>query len=113
MAYDEELVTRFRKALGDLDGVREQRMMGGLCFMLNGNMIGGCDQTKEGARRFMFRVGKENAEEALARPGAEQMEMGGRVMRGFVFVDESDCGAKALKDWTKLALRFVATLPPK
>lgn len=113
MAYDEALADRFRTALADCKGLSEQRMMGGVCFMQNGNMIGGCDRTKDGARRFMFRVGKENAAEALKRPGAVQMEMGGRVMHGFVFVDEADCGAKALKDWVAFSLRFVSTLPPK
>lgn len=113
MAYDEELADRFRGVLAGMDGISERRMMGGLCLMLNGNMIGGCDRTKDGVRRFMFRVGKENAAEALSRPGAEQMEMGGRTMRGFVFVGENACGEKALKDWIALSLSFVSTLPPK
>lgn len=113
MAYDEDLADRFRGALADLDGLSERRMMGGICFMLDGNMIGGCDRTKDGVRRFIFRVGKENAAQALSRPAAVQMEMGGHTMRRFVFVDESVCDADTLKDWVALALTFVSTLPPK
>jgi len=113
VAYDEGLAKRFRTALRRRKGIAEQRMMGGLCFMLSGNMIGGCDRTKTGEGRFMFRVGKDNYADALERSGARPMEMGGRTMRGFVFVDEAACDAATLKDWVDFALRFVKTLPPK
>jgi len=113
MAYDEELTDRFREALGGLPGVSEKRMMGGVCFMLDGNMIGGADRPKTGARRFMFRVGKDNHADALKREGAEPMEMGGRRMRGFIFVEADGLDEAGLKDWISLALGFVTTLPPK
>ena len=83
MAYDEELAERFRDALGGRVGISEKRMMGGVCFLLNGNMIGGCDRTKSGERRFMFRVGKDNDEAAAELTGASPMIQGGRRMRGF------------------------------
>ena len=88
-------------------------MMGGVCFLLDGNMIGGADRSKEGERRFMFRVGKENAVAATARPDAQPMEMGGKRMSGFFFVDAETCDADRLKDWIALSLSFVGTLPPK
>ena len=113
MAHDPVLATRFRDALGPREGVGEKRMMGGVCFLLNGNMIGGADRTKTGQGRFLFRVGKENDEAALARPGATGMVQGGRRMRGFVFVAEDDCDDAMLRDWVAFALEFVATLPPK
>jgi len=113
MAYDEDLTTRFRQTLNGLDDVEEKRMMGGVCFMVNGNMLGGADRQKDGSRRFMFRVGKENQAEALKRPGAKIMEMGGRRMGGFVFVDAEQCDDQALKSWVDLALIFVAALPAK
>lgn len=113
MAYDEDLADRFRKALSRRKDISEKRMMGGICFMDRGNMIGGCDRAKTGQRRFMFRVGKENMEQALSREGAEVMEMGGRQMSGFVFIDEKHCDAAALKDWADFALRFTRTLPAK
>ena len=113
MAYDEDLAERMRQALEGLGGITEKRMMGGICFMLNGNMIGGADRTKEGQRRFMFRVGKDNHAEALGRPGAMPMEMGGRRMSGFVFVDAEDCDDGDLRDWIALARSFVAELPAK
>ena len=113
MAYDEKLAARYRNGLTGRKGISEKRMMGGVCFFQHGNMIGGADRTKDGAGRFMFRVGKDNEEEALSRPGASIMEQGGRRMGGLVFVDEASCDAKALKGWLVLALGFVGKLPPK
>ena len=55
MAHDSVTADRFREALGAMNGLAEKRMMGGLCFMLNGNMIGGADRTRDGVGRFMFR----------------------------------------------------------
>lgn len=113
MAVDELLNERFRDALGGLKGVSEKRMMGGVCFLLNGNMLGGADRTKAGDGRFMFRVGKDNEAEALKRPGASVMEQGGRRMGGLVFVEEAACDDAALKGWVALALDFVGNLPKK
>ncbi len=113
MAYDEALAARFRETLEGMPGVSEKRMMGGICFFLNGNMIGGADQAGSGERRFMFRVGKENEPEALARDGARIVEMGGRRMGGMIFVDQQICDSKTLNEWVSLSLSFVETLPPK
>lgn len=113
MAYDEELTGRFRATLNGLEGVVEKRMMGGVCFMVNGNMLGGADRQKDGKRRFMFRVGKENQADALKRPGAEVMEMGGKRMAGFIFVDAESCDDRRLKSWIDLSLIYVAALPAK
>ncbi|TMJ64941.1 MAG: TfoX/Sxy family protein, partial [Alphaproteobacteria bacterium] len=41
MAVDEDLAERMRAVLGTTGAVREVRMFGGLCFMLNGNMLAG------------------------------------------------------------------------
>ncbi len=113
MAYDEDLAERFRKAAHSLGAMSEKRMMGGVCFLLNGNMLGGADRNKEGLRRFMFRVGKDAHAEALNRPGAMPMEMGGRRMTGFIFVDAEQCDDGMLADWIRLACSFVAELPAK
>ncbi len=113
MAYDEELASRFRSALTDMDGVSEKRMMGGICFFHHGNMIGGADRAKSGERCFMFRVGKDSEVEALSRRGATPVEFGARRMGGMVFVDASECDEEAIKSWIALTLQFVSALPPK
>lgn len=111
MAYSELQAERFRQALGDRDGVIAKRMMGGLILMLNGNMLGGVDKDASGHDRFMFRVGPGGVAEALSRPGASEVEMGGRRMNGFVFV--ADCDDAELAGWVRLALDYVEVLPPK
>ncbi len=113
MAVDEALTAQFRNTLAGMVGISEQKMMGGVCFMLNGNMIGGAHREKNGDGRFMFRVGKDNHDAAMARPGAMPMDFTGRIMRGFVFIDADACDAPQLKDWVSYALSFAATLPPK
>lgn len=113
MAYDEEVADRLRQATEGLVGISEVRMMGGLCFLVNGNMLGGVDRTKQGVDRLMFRVGKDNQAEALSRPGAEPMVMGGRTFGGLVFVPDEVCDAQQLRDWVALALSFAGALPPK
>ena len=113
MAYDEKTASRFREALGSIKGLSEKRMMGGLCFLLDGNMIGGADRSKDGMTRFMFRIGKENQDKGEAMPLAQPMEMDGRRMGGFFFVDADDCDEELLRRWTVLAFSFVGDLPPK
>ena len=113
MAYDEETAARFRTALTGQNGVSEKRMMGGVCFLLQGNMIGGADKPKGGQSRFMFRVGKTNQARAATMPLAEPMNKGGRPMSGFFFVDANNCDDKLLHQWIILALDFVKELPAK
>lgn len=114
MAADEKLTKRFYKALGREDGVTEKRMMGGICFMLNGHMVGGADRNaKTQYGRFMFRVGKDNEAKALSLPGTTIVEQGKRRMGGLVFVDADNCSAKNLKSLAKLATEFVESLPAK
>jgi TfoX/Sxy family transcriptional regulator of competence genes len=113
VAYDEALASRFRAALRGVRGVSEKRMMGGLCLLVNGNMVGGVDRARDGADRFMFRVGKDNEAKALARPGASAVEMGGRRFGGFVFVDAKACTPRPLAAFVALALGYVKTLPRK
>lgn len=108
MPYDEKLAQQLRHILAVRTGVSEQPMFGGLCFLLNGNML--CGVNRE---RLMFRVGKEQDAVALARPGAQPMNFTGRTMPGFVFVDSARCEGQALAQWVDLAARYVGELPPK
>ncbi len=105
---DDPMAARLRALLAGLP-VTEQRMFGGTCFMLSGNMLVGASK-----RGLLVRVGKEAHAAALARPHATGMEMGGRSMAGYVFVaPEGTRTAGALKKWVSLAQAFVETLPPK
>jgi hypothetical protein len=113
MAYDEQLTNQFREALGKQNSLTEKKMMGGMCFLLDGNMVGGADRTKDGQGRFMFRVGKDNDAIAADLPGAREMIMGGRRMSGLYFVAEDDCTPEVMTQWIGLALGFATSRPPK
>jgi TfoX N-terminal domain len=108
MALDEDLADRMRAVLAGTGAVREVRMFGGLCFMLNGNMVAGTSR-----RGLLVRVGKDRHAEALARPGAKPMEMSERPMEGYVFIDPPPPNERGLRDWLDLAVTFVNTLRPK
>ncbi|MER9963565.1 TfoX/Sxy family protein [Mesorhizobium sp. M0045] len=102
------MVERLRAALGPRQ-VTEQKMFGGTCFMLNGNMLIGTSK-----RGLLVRVGKEGHAAAAARPHARPMEMGRRSMEGYVHVAPEGTATEAdLRGWLDLALAFVETLPPK
>ena len=88
-------------------------MMGGICFMMSGNMIGGTHIGREGEPVFMFLVGKDNVQQALLRPGASIMINGKRAMNGYIIVEASSCSYQVLASWITLAMSFVGSLVPK
>jgi TfoX/Sxy family transcriptional regulator of competence genes len=107
MAND-QLADRVRAMLGPLP-VTEQRMFGGVCFMLNGNMLLGASP-----RGLLVRVGKEESDAALRRPHARLMEQRGRTMAGYIVVaNEGISRDRDLKNWLELAVAHVSTLPSK
>ncbi len=62
MPYDPGLAERLTETLGDRPGLREQKMFGGIGYMLNGNMCVGIYK-----EFLIIRVGTERAENILAR----------------------------------------------
>jgi len=107
MAIDETLSAHVRAALSAAKAVREVKMFGGVGFMLNGNMVAVASH-----RGLLVRVGEDGEREALGRPGAESMVMGGRKMTGYVRV-QGDLDGRAVKEWLRLARVYVDKLPTK
>lgn len=108
MAYSEELADRLREALQDRDDVREQRMFGGLAFMLHGHMA----VAASGQGRLMLRCAAADTAEHVAA-GAERMVMRGRAMDGWLTVDAGSLDDGALDRWVAVASAYVDSLPPK
>ncbi len=108
MPYDPHLADLMRAALHGRAGIVEKKMFGGYCWMLHGNMLCGVE-----VGRFMFRVGKELEATALARPGARPMDITGRPMKGFVWVDADDASRDGLVRWIDLVAAYVGVLPAK
>jgi TfoX/Sxy family transcriptional regulator of competence genes len=102
MAYDEYLADRVRELLAArTQRFEEKRMMGGLCFMVNGKMCVGIDKD-----RLMVRLDPDEYEAALGRKGCVPMDFTGRPMRGFVFEPAGTATRRALESWVTLALEF-------
>jgi len=106
----DELASRIRAQIGLLPGITEQKMFGGVAFMLDGNMLVG--PLNDGG--LLARVGKDAYQDALTQPGASPMMFTGREMPGFVEVRgegiETD---EDLAEWIEQSRRFVITLPKK
>ncbi|MET3600632.1 TfoX/Sxy family protein [Martelella mangrovi] len=113
MAIDEALAARLRHRLEGLEGVSEKKMFGGLCFMVNGHMVAAASRSKAGEGRFLFRVGKDNAEAAARLGKPEPMIHGGRRMSGFYYLDADDCADPIFDEWVSIALENAFSLPPK
>lgn len=103
MAYDEKLAGRVRDFFRRRKvNSAEKRMMGGLCFMVNGKMCVGVEK-----ERLMLRIGPDAYEAALARTGCTPMDFTGRPMKGFVFVGGAGFSSQRdLESWLSLALNF-------
>jgi hypothetical protein len=109
VAYDESLAERVRGVIGDDPRLHEQKMFGGLAFMISGNMCVGVLGDD-----LMVRVGRDAYEEALSQPHAREMDFTGKPMRGIVYVDAVGTATDdALEGWIDRGLEFAGSLPAK
>jgi hypothetical protein len=110
MAYDTGTVERVRRALAGRRDVVERPLMGGLCFMVSGNMC--CSVSGRGG--LLVRVSQTAYEVCVRKPHVTPMQMGKRTMRGFVRVlPEGYRTAAQLRGWLKLGVDCALTLPSK
>jgi len=110
MAYDEQLAERIRALLGDRSGLTEQKMFGGLAFLIGGNMA----IAASGQGGILVRVDPEESDELIATTPAELMEMRGRSMRGWLRVDAAAVADDAtLAAWVERGTAYAGSLPPK
>ena len=109
MAYDDDLADRLRLLLSGRD-LAEQRMFGGLAFLLHGHMA----VAVSGQGGIMVRVDPGQTQALLEEPGAETFEMRGRPMKGWLRVSADALSDDAvLRAWAERGLAYAATLPPK
>ena len=108
MADRDDLIDRVRATLVGRSPA-ERKMFGGVCFMINGNMVAG---TFKGD--LLVRVGKDGHAAAMQRPHTRPMEQAGRVAAGYVIVAaEGVARDRELKRWLDTAIAHVETLPAK
>ena len=110
MAYDEKLAERIRALLPDDVDVTEQKMFGGLAFLVRGNMA----VSASGQGGLMVRVDPETSDDLVASGKAHLMEMGSRSMKGWLRVDTEDVPTKRqLARWVDLGVAYARSLPAK
>jgi TfoX/Sxy family transcriptional regulator of competence genes len=110
VAFDEELAERIRELVGDRPGVSEQKMFGGLAFLIGGNMA----VAASGQGGILVHVDPDESDELVAKTSARLMEMRGREMRGWLRVDPEDLGTKRqLAKWVELGVDYAKLLPAK
>ena len=109
MAASKLLVERIRYVLSRRRGITEKKMFGGVCFLLNGNMLVAVWNDS-----LIARLGVERAEIALTEPDIREMDLTGRPMKGWIIVGQDGIDSdQQLTRWIDLSLTFVRTLPAK
>jgi TfoX/Sxy family transcriptional regulator of competence genes len=108
MAYSKALDGRMGEIISRWDNVTPKEMFGGVCYLLNGNIV--CGIYKD---YLILRLGEEEAALALQNPRVREFDITGRPMKGWVMVEEGACTGKKLEAWLNKARDFVAGLPAK
>jgi hypothetical protein len=109
MAYDEELAGRIRELVAG-EGLTEQKMFGGLAFLIGGNMA----VAASGQGGLLVRVDPEESDALVARSSARPMEMRGRQMPGWLRVGTDDVRTKReLAAWVTRGTSYARSLPAK
>jgi len=109
MAYDEELADRIRGLL-PAEPVAEQKMFGGLAFLIGGHMA----VAASGKGGLMLRCDPADSDRLVAEPGASRMVMRGKEMEGWLRVTtESVVDDTDLERWVAIGTAYAGSLPPK
>ena len=110
MAYDEDLANRIRELIAESPDLEEQRMFGGLAFLIGGHM----SVAASGQGGLLVRVDPDETEALVGKPHARAFEMRGREMRGWLRVDPEGARTKRqLEPWVRRGVGYARSLPPK
>jgi hypothetical protein len=110
VAYDEALADRIRGLIGAEPDLTEQKMFGGLAFLIGGNMA----VAASGQGGVLVRVDPAQSDALVAETTAHPMEMRGREMRGWLRVAADDVGTEIeLARWVELGTAYARSLPAK
>ncbi len=110
MAYDEELADRIRALVADESDLTEQRMFGGLAFLVGGNMA----VAASGQGGMMVRVDPAESDTIVAKTDARPMVMRGKPMQGWLRIDSKSLATKRqLTRWVTLGTTYARSLPAK
>jgi TfoX/Sxy family transcriptional regulator of competence genes len=110
MAYDEQLADRIRELVGSEADLTEQKMFGGLAFLIGGNMA----VAASGQGGVLVRVDPAQSDALVATTSARPMEMRGRQMQGWLRVGPDEVRSRRqLARWVELGTSYARSLPAK
>jgi TfoX-like protein len=110
VAYDEELADRIRDLVGDEPGLTEQKMFGGLAFLVGGNMA----IAASGQGGILVHADPDASDTLVETTDAYLMEMRGKQMRGWLRVDSEHVSAEPeLARWVEVGTSYARSLPAK
>lgn len=110
MGYDHELADRIRELVAGAEGVTEQRMFGGLAFLINGNM----SVAASGHGGLLVRVNPDETDVLVDGDQVTPMVMRGREMRGWLYVGTAAVAADdQLEPWVARGVTYARSLPAK
>jgi TfoX/Sxy family transcriptional regulator of competence genes len=110
MAYDEDLAGRIRDLVGDEPGLTEQKMFGGLAFLIGGNMA----IAASGQGGILVRADPAESDSLVSSTDAYLMEMRGKQMAGWLRVDSEHVAAEQeLARWVEVGTAYARSLPAK
>lgn len=109
MAYDEQLAKRLNKIVENRDDFYQQKMFGGIGYLLRGNMCFGIWKNS-----LILRLGEEQGQKALKNKNVKPFDITGRPMKGWVLVAPAGIKtAPVLRGWVMKAIDSVIRLPRK
>jgi TfoX/Sxy family transcriptional regulator of competence genes len=108
VAYDVHLADRVRELLVEPSPVTEQKMFGGLAFLVAGKIA--VAASSQGG--LLVRVNPARAGRVLATTNAQPMQMNGRALAGWLHVDGDDLRTEhQLAQWIALGAATATSAP--
>lgn len=108
MPYDQTLADRIGDLVTGEEGLTQQRMFGGLAFLVNGNMA----VAASGQGGLLVCVDADDVEAWIDDERVMPMVMRGREMRGWLRI-VSDLTDPELEQWVSRGVAYARSLPPK
>jgi TfoX/Sxy family transcriptional regulator of competence genes len=109
MPYNLALDEKLQRLAAQWSSSERKKMFGGTGYLINGNMVTGVYKDL-----LVLRVGKDSEEKLLANPWCRPMDITGKPMKGWLFVEsEGWDNDERLTELVAQAKTFVDMLPKK
>ena len=109
MPFNPALDEKLQRITEQWSDFERKKMFGGTGYLVNGNMVTGVYKDL-----LVLRVGKDTEEDLLTQPWCRPMDITGKPMKGWLFVESGGWdNDQRLDELVALAKAFVDTIPAK